>query len=251
MNINYRNKEWLQYQYQNNKLSQEKIANICGVIRWTIRKWLNKFDIKQRSSGEGIHLARGNHCYLSLEAIEWINGEMLGDGHLEKHRYSAFFSYGSKYLEYIKYVSDTLKSFGVKQSGNIIKRTDKKLGNTSYRYNSLSYEELLTVANKWYPERKKIVPKDLNLSPSTCRQWYIGDGCLRKQKSIVLHTNGFKVSDVEWLVKQLSKLGFKVNRWESNNSIYIPAYLVKDFLHYIGECPVSCYQYKFNYKIKD
>jgi len=193
---------------------------------------------------------KSNHCKLSQEAIEWINGELLGDGNLEKSSScSVRFRYTSKYYEYINYVMDIFNSFEMKQT-KINKYYHKKYDCYSYHYNSLSYPELLVIYKQWYPKGKKAIPKSIKLTPITLKQWYIGDGCLvhRKKRNphIILCTYGFLVSDVMWLIKQLREIGFKITRW-SDNAIRFSAYSVKDFLKYIGKCPVQCYQYKFNY----
>lgn len=251
----YQDKEWLEKKHSEEKLSPGQIAKLCGVHQVTIWRWLITFNIPRRSVSEGRHLSKGNHCNLSQEAIDWISGELLGDASLHSSsNWSAGFSYASKYEEYINYISDTLKSFGIKRSGKICKRysADSK-GNYhySYNYSSLRYAELLTFYEKWYPNGKKIIPKNLELTPLTLRQHYIGDGYLGHRKIyrpyILLCTCGFSMPDVEWLTKQLIDLGFKATRWASNNSIGISTHSVKDFLNYIGTCPVKCYQYKFDY----
>ena len=199
---------------------------------------------------------KSNHCKLSNKAIEWINGELLGDGCLQSCSiYSARFQYGSKYLEYIEYIRDTLKSFGIKQSGKIRKTYIENYGAYIFSYSSLSYVELRPIRERWYPKGKKIIPKDLELTPLTCRQWYIGDGSLKHRKiggqgrpRIVLATHCFVIPDVENLIGKLIYLGFKTTRWLSNE-MYISTYSTKEFLNYIGKCPVKCYQYKFNYEM--
>ena len=252
LSAKYCNREWLENKYWKEELSINEIAELCGVTYATIWYWLNKFGIPRRSINEANHLRRGNHCDLSREAIKWINGELLGDGYLRSETiYSARFFYTSKHLEYIQYISDTLKSFGIKRSGRIKKEYNKNQGNRSYKYNSYHYEELYPIYKQWYPKGKKIIPRDIILTPLTCRQWYIGDGCLqhskRKMKFIALHTNGFESNDVEWLKNKLIKMGFKSTRRLSDNAIGISAYSTKDFLDYIGKCPVKCYQYKWKY----
>lgn len=96
------------------------------------------------------------------------------------------------------------------------------------------------------------MPRDLKLTPLVCRQWYIGDGCLKKPRRggpyITLATDAFPVLSVKWLVGQLVNLRFRATRWKSENEISISAYSTKDFLDYIGECPVECYQYKWDYQ---
>ncbi|MBA7589311.1 hypothetical protein ES708_31393 [subsurface metagenome] len=195
-----------------------------------------------------------NHCILSQEAIEWINGELLGDGCLQScSPCSARFQYGSKHKEYINYISDVLESFGIKRSGKIHKKhhTDRGMDCYGYQYKTLSYVELLPLREKWYLDGKKVVPRDIKITPVTLRQWHIGDGYLRKRKygrpHIILATSGFLINDVDWLVEQIGNLGIKAKRTPRLN-IYISARSVKRFINYIGECPVSCYQYKFSYE---
>jgi len=249
-NAIYKNKNWVSDKYIDKKLSSVQIAKICKVRSETIRYQLKKNNIPCRSMSESVHLSKANHCELSIEAIHWLYGELLGDGCLQSiSPYSARFQYASKHKEYIKYISDTLKSFGIKRSGRIPKV--KKYNSYYYQYKSCSYIELLTIYKKWYPEGKKIIPRDIVLTPLVCRQWYIGDGTLKcpvyEKPSIRLCTNGFKIDDVNWLVKQLNNLGFKSTRQPADNVIYISVNSIENYLKYIGRCPVKCYQYKWNY----
>lgn len=250
-NKKYCNKKWLQKKYLKEKLSTIKIAKLCGVCHETIRNWLKRFDILHRSRGEANHLRQVNYCSLSQEAIEWINGELLGDGNLcSRSSYSSTFRYGSKYPEYIQYISNTLNSFGIKQSGRIHKKYHKKYDCYTYHYESYYYKELLPIYKKWYPKgKRKIIPRDVELTPITLRQHYIGDGSLankgRGRPFITLCTCGFTISDVTWLIRKLIKLGFRSTRRPSDNTIGISSHSTKNFLDYIGSCPVSCYQYKW------
>ena len=98
----YQDKKWLEKKYIGERLNGYQIAKICGVHHATIYNYLKRFNIPCRSNSESKHLAKGNHCKLSQEAIKWINGELLGDGSLQSRSpYSAKFTYGSKYIEYI------------------------------------------------------------------------------------------------------------------------------------------------------
>ena len=259
----YKNKKWLHKMYYEKMLSIPKIAEISNIGDNAVWKWMKKYNIPRRSSGEAIHLALGNHCNLSIKAIEFLNGELLGDGNLMSYsKWSARFKYSSKYKEYIQFISNKLNSFGIKQSGKIIGRCSKGKNNSllrKYYYNSRVYEDLLPLFKKWYPNGglgkcgNRVVPKDIKLTPLVCRQWYIGDGSLKRNKGrsrmpwVTLATCTFSISDVEWLVKKLNKLGFKAARQPSGNTIYISTYSTKDFLKYIGKCPVKCYQYKWAY----
>lgn len=250
----YKNKKWLKNEYINKKNTMAKIAIICNVCYNTIRYFIKKYNIPIRSNSEAQHLRQANHCSLSKKATEWINGELLGDGSLaSQSKYSARFVYSSKHKEYAQYISDTLRSFGIEQAGKIYKQEDKRYGSFSYKYKSLSYIELLPIRKKWYPNGKKIVPKNIDLTPLMLRQEYIGDGCLvhRKNRSsyIKFCTEGFTIPDVEFLCHQINKLKIKAVtfRRRSSKNIRISSYSVKDFLNYVGSCPVECYKYKWEY----
>jgi len=253
----YKDGEWMNQQYWVNGLCPRQIGELCSAGQSTIRRWMIRLNIPLRSRGEAFHLRQGNHCNLSLKAKEWINGELLGDGCLIAYKnYSARFSYSSKHLEYIQYISKTLASFGIKQGGNLRKRYFVKNNYYCYNYQSLAYPELFLIWKNWYPGGKKAVPVNLILTPLTTRQWYIGDGtlaCYPKRKKtrprITLYTCGFLPCDVQQLIRQLKAIDLIVNYQLPSNSIAISAYSTKDFLNYIGNCPIACYQYKWDYCI--
>lgn len=252
----YKNKDWLENKYINESLSSNQIGADRKVDPTTIQYWIKKNNISIRTLEEAKHvrsLRQVNHCTLSKKAIEWINGAVLGDGYLSSSSdYSACLYYGSKFFDYCKYISETLNSFRIKQCGNINEQYNKDWNCYAYQYVSLKYAELLPLRKHWYPAGKKIVPRDLKLTPLTCQQWYIGDGYLYPGKNnirshIVLSTCGFPVVDVEWLRIQLTKLGFKTTRQPSGNTLRISVHSTKEFLNYIGSCPIKDYQYKWYY----
>lgn len=248
----YKNKEWLREQYSIKKLSTRQIGRLCNCSCFAILYWLKKLNISRRTQSKSEHLAKANHCNLSKKARQWIDGELLGDAYLRsRSQYSANFQYSSKYKEYIQYISNTLKFFSIQQAGEIYEEYNIKMDCYTYHYQSFDYIELLPIRKRWYPKGHKIIPRDLELTPLVCRQWYIGDGCLVHSETgkprIQLCTNGFPVLDVEWLVKELNKSDFKSTQRPSSNTIGISTYSTKQFLGYIGKSPVKCYKYKWKY----
>ncbi len=268
----YKDKKWLYNQYWNLNKSEYQIAKEQNVDPATICYWLKKLGIQSRSISDANCLAQGNHVKLTSEAIEFIEGELLGDGSIQpQNKYSAIYAHTSKHIEYLEWLSETFDGFGIKQCGKINKGTlDTRLqfkNSISYLYASLSYPELLPIRNKWYRlynpatdplnwrhKYIKIVPRNIKLTPLVCRQWYIGDGSLHHKKykkyqynSILLCSEGFPIFDIEFLVKKLNELGFKSTKQKDNN-IYISMKSTPAFLKYIGECPINCYQYKWALK---
>ena len=246
----YKNKEWLENKYINEKIPIRQISKLCGVNKGTIHWYLDKFEIKKRTSGESYHWTHTNHTNLTKESIDWIQGELLGDGCLYSYnKYSATFRYGSKHLEYINYISKRLEAFGIERTGKIRKNKED-----IYHYASLCYKELKPLREKWYPTGKKIVPKDVELTPITVRQWFIGDGNLqfvRQRKNykpypeLVIYTCGFPISDVEFLIFKLKEIGIEATRQSYHNSVHIRNKSLASFYSYIGSCPTECYKYKW------
>ncbi len=72
---------------------------------------------------------------------------------------------------------------------------------------------------KWYPEGKKIVPKDIKLTPLTIAVWFLDDGCIRSAvhddprsaAQCIFCTHCFVEADVKRLCGLLNKaLGLRV-----------------------------------------
>lgn len=69
---------------------------------------------------------------------------------------------------------------------------------------SLNYVELVTERQRWYPNGKKIVPRDLRLTPAVLLHWFCGDGRGGDRKGTLgFCTDGFTVEDVDFLVGRL------------------------------------------------
>lgn len=240
--------------YQNKLMSCEKIAEKVGVAGGIVHRWLKELKILTRTIGEANHLARGQEGCLSEEAIEWLNGELLGDACVYGCRQnSGRVHYSSKYKEYIDYVSNTLEYYGIKQTGVIrvnhtykIRNEPFKAPSRVYIYQSRKYGVLRDLYDKWYDNGIKKVPRDLELTPLTCRQWYLGDGGLNtRYKNITLYTNGFEENCIDFLIEKLAQLGFGVVKTK-RKAIKMHKHSVEPFLNYIGSCPVECYQYKWD-----
>ena len=250
MNEIYKDKNWLINKYWKNKLDQNQIASLGNCHSITILRWMQKLNIPVRTKSEAAYKVAGNYLDLSLEAMDFINGELLGDGCVVSYsKSSAQFNYSSKYEEYLNWLSIQLNKYGIKQSGKIHKCYTK--WGLAYQYQSCSYKPLQILRKKWYPNGKKIIPKDIKLTGLSCRQWYIGDGSLEHNKrgkdGIRLATNGFRKRDVLFFINLMGKKGIKAKRLKSN-VIRISTISTKDFLQFIGDCPISCYKYKWQYQ---
>lgn len=253
----YQDRDWLWEQYIVREGSPTVLAKEAKCNSTTIYRWLRKTGIPVRGYSEGGFLARKNSLIITPNLPEFLKGELLGDGGLTMPgRYSASYLHSSKYEELLTWLSAQFAKKGIEQVGRIRRYIDKRTGVPFYCYQSRYYPELVPFYKAWYSERngkmiKTTVPQGLKLTPIMARQWYLGDGCLSHRDygrpHINLATCNFDVPSVEYLIGELSELGFKATRMLSDNTINISVYSTKEFLEWIGPCPVSCYNYKWKY----
>ena len=195
---------------------------------------------------------------LSKLQIEVINGAMLGDGCLYKHKngINAQFIYGSKSKQHTEFVCDYFKDYwsgeGLKYCSYLDKRTNKEY--SRYVVKTYTNPTFTTIYKHWYDTQGvKHLPDDLVLTPLTCLIWYIGDGGVcqsNRSEYIKLSTHCFNKDEQEKvLLPQLQQFEASLMRaTDEQYYIYIPHRKEKDFLKYIGECPFTDYQYKWKVK---
>lgn len=115
---------------------------------------------------------------------------------------------------------------------------------------------------RWYPDGKKVIPKDFRFSPISLNIWYLGDGsrsgnAKNARRGILLCSDAFSKENLEeTIIMFLLKLGIEC--WVTKrNQVKISNSSAPKFLEYIGECPIGCYEYKWdignieNFKRKD
>lgn len=146
---------------------------------------------------------------------EIINGFLLGDGcifagkHALHNRLIVIRS--QKDIEYLKWQYEEFRNF-YNSPPNSYKQFDKRT-NKYYYYCNLSTRSSLAfdyLREKWYINNKKVVPKDLILTPLIIAIWFCDDGSCRFDKKgnirgLKFSTDGFDKIYVEFLADLLSK----------------------------------------------
>lgn len=143
---------------------------------------------------------------------EILNGLMLGDGGLEKHKNcmnpSLRITRVYTDLEYLLYNAEVFQNYLTSKSITECYETyDKRTGKKyfSSRLRTKCSEDFLPFYKKWYPEGKKIIPKDLELTPLTIAIWIADDGHISNpgQRKNLLNlkfsTHGFSEDEVYFL----------------------------------------------------
>jgi hypothetical protein len=147
-----------------------------------------------------------------------LYGHLLGDGSMSPsiHAQNASLriertARDREYLEWTaSYFKELLSPAGITES--IKSRHDKEY--PCIRFGTRSLPVFNQYYDQWYPEGKKIVPKDLILTPLIIAVWLADDGCVASRKREINHsptlevtfaTHGFIYDDVVFLWEQLKQ----------------------------------------------
>jgi hypothetical protein len=182
---------------------------------------------------------------------ELIDGLLLGDGSLAKTCKNARYRHSCKHKEYIEFIIKELQNVEVYIKTVYDKDNGYNTGRVFQCY-SLVNSELTFHYERWYHNKKKSLPSDLMLTPLILLHWYIGDGGFDSDKGylrqISIAAHSFSFEEREILCNKLRNFDLKVSNTK-NGKINITKKSIPLFLSIIGECPVKCYQYKFDTSI--
>jgi len=255
-------RDFLISEYVIKKKSSIDIAREVGCCKKTVLDYMERYGIPRRSSGYSKHLKMTNHFPLTREAINYIDGLLLGDGHiLQKTQYSARYDqqFSARFRLWAEKVRDDLARFGIESrlieynaKATIIAKTGQRLppfrGILLYtRY----YPEFVFFRRRWYPNRVKSVPRDIEFTPQVLANWYMGDGDYdRNTKRVTLNVNSFSLDDVNFLIKKLRKMGFKAKNHPKTNQDNQPRIRLtpkssRRFLEVTKPFKVPCFDYKW------
>ena len=256
-------KDYLEKEYLVNEKSTIQIAkeNSCNDV--TISSHLKKFGISIRDRGKSIHLAR-KHKFMITEIVKnYIDGLLLGDGSvIQDNDWCAHYAHNCvlRSVVWLEKIKDDFTEFGIKSNIKKIVIPPREINNkhiaatdATYLY-TLNYEELKDFRQRWYPEGKKIVPRDITITPLLMANWYMGDGSYTKNTPRVsLATNAFTLEDIEFLSRRVSEtLGIKIyiRSVARRKEQYVLVVSRKDdvhkFLRYTEPYKVSCFDYKWD-----
>lgn len=140
----------------------------------------SKTAIHSKASELGLSYDRGNHIILSNTLREYLDGLLLGDGCIVfKRGRSPYYTHVDKHRNYIVWLRKRLKTLGLPYVGSIYKREEYG----TYYFCSNSAIELKDMRERWYPNGKKKIPSDLEITPIILKNWYVGDGSRIRRKS--------------------------------------------------------------------
>lgn len=174
-----------------------------------------------------------------------LEGLVASDGHLSMRVEQAAFTLVGAEVEWVEHVQNLLEQVGI-----TVHRSVSRQGHACLR--TWAYQELGQLHRRWYPERKKVIPLDVRVNPTSLLYWYLGDGTLKERDGhygVELGTYAFLPSDVVRLARALQAVlppwTVRVYYVKAGPALSIAHAGVPAFLRFIGPSPVACYAYKW------
>ncbi len=184
-----------------------------------------------------------------------IDGLLLSDGHLDCPCKSARMTFSLKYRGFAKAIIrniSSLKWSPIKTYEYFDDRTNKTYTQISLRSKVDDY--LTQQYDRWYVDRHKIVPLDLEILPITMLWWYLGDGNLGRKKSrpnfrrVCLSTDSFSGEELEILQHKLKTILGGTSVYSESGRIMIGRDALCSLSRMLdGNNPVPEYDYKFDF----
>jgi len=259
-------KNWLYEKYFIEKKSLTDIQKIVNCKSSnSIRQALIRHGFQPRNSSNGLTI---NNEYISLNH-EIIEGCLLGDAGLQKYNKYSKLSYPcfykkNKNLDHIEYIA----KYFYKDYSKYIKEEFTPLNGKIFNiftFYTRATDKLISYYERWYPEEnnyKKIVPKDIKLTPIVMLNWFMDDGSTSYRKRLyngvcqIRHnqikttfcTNCFSLEDQCFLRDQINErynLKCKERKHLNTYVLNIPQSKTKDFFEVIGTVPVESMRYKW------
>lgn len=146
---------------------------------------------------------------LTQQQKSLIVGTLLGDGYLRiiPKRKDALLEINHSFTqkEYVDWKYEILKNI----SGSPPKMRRGNNARIAYRFYSKQLPELTALYQLFYREKKKVIPANLTLDPTSLAVWFMDDGSRCRTNDIYLNTQQFSVQDQKKLVRALQKLNLK------------------------------------------
>ena len=184
-----------------------------------------------------------------------LTGMLLGDAHLERQRgaraarlkiehsveQSAYVDW--KFAEWREWVRTPPK---VRQKRNRLGTHSLNLG-----FSTLSHLSLEEFRKRFYVDRRKVVPEDLELTPVGMAVWFMDDGSRKSSqcRGLYLNTQSFTASEVQLLRTVMRRdvgVETSVRQQRDGLQIYIPSSSTTRFGSFISEELLPSMRYKLS-----
>lgn len=202
--------------------SASALARTHGISIWAVLKRVRDAGVPVRTVKEQCEKHRGPPATDAYTFGEIVDGLLLGDAYIDRqgliHLEQSDMRFG-----WIEQIASLLRDVGAESKIIPIPPKTRFIegrevhSHAAHVLYTPAYVELQAERKRWYPEGKKVVPRDLRLTPMSVAHWFCGDGSSSPDGTLCFYTNGFLPDDVEFLVRCLRRdLGVHVHAGRSS-----------------------------------
>lgn len=211
------------------------------------------------------HWSRSSCPYPSISEYRWelMKGMMLGDGGVDRsgtNPYVEFYNTNKTFLEWLsnKLGWITTEVRRKKTAVESSQDTRKTLGRDTQPEDCVDCYRCPTRCMpifdefaSWYNTGEIRFPRDLSVSPTSLRMWYVSDGGFNwgSTNPRVKFASHNESERPEAIINALEEHGFTVGH--SNESFQLSTDNTEDFFDLIGHDPVAGFEYKWAWRDED
>ena len=201
---------------------------------------------------------------LTAEQKEIIIGCLMGDGNINCPEKTPYFRITNTQKDYLEYLDKKLKPF---TNGVKLERTSEELAKnktgiwsddpSDYKdaYNLKTWcLNQMNELNEWYSSGKKVFPKDIELTPTILKHWFVCDGWYTVPENNIRGRFHIRVNNEARNKEKLNNyfeeaMDISVDYWNGNEeegqcAIVFFADKTEEIFEYIGE-PLPGFEYKW------
>ncbi|OHA53256.1 MAG: hypothetical protein A2Z62_01165 [Candidatus Terrybacteria bacterium RIFCSPLOWO2_02_42_20] len=175
-----------------------------------------------------------------------IIGSILGDGYMRimPGRSDAFLeiNHSVKAKDYVDYKFNKLKRI----CESVPKERATNEDRHAYRFFTKQHKDLTTLYGLFYKNKRKIIPKNLELDPMSIAIWYMDDGSKSRDSDVYLNTQQFSLLDQKKLLNCLRKFGInaRLNKDKKYYRIRILKESIQNFMDIVAPYMAPSMKYK-------
>jgi hypothetical protein len=184
-----------------------------------------------------------------------LEGMLLGDGHLERQKGALAarlkIEHSVRQAAYVAWKHNEWRDWVSTAPRERQKRNRLGTVSTNIGFSTLAHVELERFRERFYRDRRKVVPEDLELTPLSMAVWFMDDGSRKSSqcRGLYLNTQSFTAAEVEllrWVIERDIGVATSVRKQPDGLQMYIPSPSVAGFIPVIVSNLLPSMMYKLS-----
>lgn len=180
-------------------------------------------------------------------------GLMLGDGHLERQKGALSarlkIEHSMNQAAYVDWKFSEWRDWVLTPPKQRQRRNRLGTVSTNIGFTTVGHDAFEQVRVRFYRDRRKVIPEDLQLTPLSMAVWFMDDGSRKSRqcRGLYLNTQSFTSSEVRLLQEVMRRdvgVETSVRQQLDGPQIYVPSSSVGDMVRFIEKEVLPCIRYK-------